>query len=485
MKNNIEPIKTGMEKFHFNEKMPVPVREFVARFTRKGHNFYLVGGSIRDLLLGKHVIDWDFAGDENFLKIAITTWKKKNLPYFMPSSRYKFARLLSEQEWYIDAQLMEGDLENDLKRRDYTVNAMAWDPVTKKLYDLHGGRKDLDLGILRAISAENFEDDPLRLLRGIRLEAQLGFHLDPETEVMIKKRAKLLSNVAGERIRDELFKILDLPASTPVFKKADELNLLGELFPQIAMTKGVIQNEFHRYDVFEHSLQALKALEDILKKGACSHPAIDEQEVEKIAEEELVPGRKRISLLKLATFLHDIGKPETKGSKKGRITFYRHQAVGKKIARDIASRLVLSTKEIIYITRLVEHHMRPILLCGLEKVSARARFRLFRSLGDYLPDLILLTLADMIAGAGPASTPEMKNKHQNLCRQLLADYYRQARIVKPPRYLDGNRIMELLDIPPGPTVGKILSDLEEASATGNINTKQDAEKYVIKNYSES
>ena len=262
---------------------------------------------------------------------------------------------------------------------------------------------------------------------------------------------------------------------------ADDLKLIGELFPEITSGKGVTQNEFHLYDVFNHSMAAVGELEKIFDNNISDFfPRLNEPG--NFLKDEIVPGRKRASLLKLATLLHDVGKPGTRELKDDRVTFYGHQTAGSEIVKEIAARLMLSKKEENYIALLVEHHMRPILLSGLDDVTARARYRLFRDTGEYFPDLMLLTMADMAAGKGPASSDEMQARHKDFCIRLLNEYDRKSSEVKPPRYLDGVGVMEILDMPPGPDVGKILDDLAEASAIGIVKSREESEKYITDRY---
>ncbi|MCL5037688.1 MAG: HD domain-containing protein [Chloroflexi bacterium] len=470
-----------MGKISFEKEIPPLVKELINDLLNKGHEVYLVGGAVRDILLGRPVPDWDISGDDNFSSDAIAFWKSKDFPCFMLEDRRNFARLLSDEGWYIDAQPMEGTLSEDMARRDFSINAIAWSPVTGELTDLYGGMNDIEKKLIRAFNPENLKIDPLRLLRAIRLESRLGFDIEDETLNLIIQYAPLLYRAAPERIRDELFKILDRSGSAEIFKRADELKLLGELFPEIINGKGVTQNEFHLYDVFNHSMAAVGELEKIFNNNISDFfPRLNEPS--NFLSEEIVPGRKRASLLKLAALLHDVGKPGTRELKDDRVTFYGHQTAGSEIVREIAVRLMLSKKEENYIALLVEHHMRPILLSGLADVTSRARYRLFRDTGEYFPDLMLLTMADMAAGCGPASSDEMQARHKDFCIRLLNEYDRKSSEVKPPRYMDGVGVMELLDMPPGPEVGKILEDLAEASAIGIVKNREEAEKYITDRY---
>jgi len=441
---------------------------------------YLVGGALRDHLLARPSRDWDLAGEAGWLEIFKQTAQREKHAWFYLDEESRQIRILLREGGTVDFLPFPAGqgIGEDLARRDFTVNSLALDLASGELLDPAGGREDLAARRLRMTSSRVFEDDPVRLLRGVRFAAWLGFAFEGGTRRSIKKQAALILKAAPERIRDELFKLLELPQAYAGLRLLEKSGLFAVLFPEFEATRGVGVNEEHLYDVYRHSFEVLKAADRTagcgLKRFGAESRLLGEN-----FQTELTPGRKRLALFKLAALLHDLGKPGTlRVHSDQSLTFYGHPHLGGGIAGEIAARLALSGEESAYLKQLVANHMRPLLLARQGTVSPRARYRLFRELGNRLPDLLLLALSDLRAGIGNKPEKVGEKAYLDLCRELLGEYYHPTRISAPPRLLNGHQIMQILKIKPGPQVGEILKELEEQIALGRVRNKAEAKRWV-------
>jgi tRNA nucleotidyltransferase/poly(A) polymerase len=388
------------------------------------------------------------------------------------------------------------DLEQDLLRRDFTVDALASnirpDGGLSAVQDVWGGLDDLDAGVLRMVSAENLADDPLRLLRAVRLATQLQFEVDDATGEAIRGLAGRLAETAGERQRDELTRILETPYAATGIRLADALGLLDVLLPELTPARGVEQpKNHHYYDVFEHSVQALAALDEMLHEvpTATERPWLGPDFREVMAGIDFATylrapcgGSSRLALLKLATLLHDVAKPETKALQPdGRIRFLGHPELGAAKAEQICERLRFGNREARFVSVLIEEHLRPTQLAPQgEPPSRRALYRFARDLGDAAPACLILSLADAAAARGPLLQRERWRGHVAYCRYVL---YEAGRIDSGEestrrRLVNGHDLMTELGIQPGPALGRILAQLDEAQAVGEIETREAAIAYA-------
>jgi putative nucleotidyltransferase with HDIG domain len=402
--------------------------------------------------------------------------------------------LLPDRELHIDLLLLEGELEADLRRRDYTVDGMAA-PLAEAaaggrvaFIDPCGGRSDLDRRLVRAVSEEAFRRDPLRLLRGVRLCAELGFSLEPTTVGLIRRHAHRLPVAAAERQRDELVRILASPSSARHLRLLDDLGLLGPLLPELEVTRGVEQPKEHYWDVFHHLLETVAALDMLLcgeapkgrRDGALWRelwgqlPWLD---LRTHFRQEVVAGLPRVAVLKLAALLHDIAKPQTKSlDEKGRIRFFGHQDLGADMAADAAGRLRFPARAVEMVRILLASHLRPVQLgqSASGGPSRRALYRLFRDAGETLIELLVLTLADHLATAGPRADIDDWRAHVSLINYMLMQRYQEEALVSPPRLVSGHDLMAELGLAPGPMVGQLREAIREAQAAGEVVDREGA-----------
>ena len=325
---------------------------------------YLVGGTVRELLLGREIHDLDLAVSHRTLDLAETLAATLGGTFVLLDEQERSARVVWEGQELDLTEFRAGDLAADLRKRDFTVNAMAinletlFTSETPPIIDPWGGREDLAAGRLQLLAAENFLADPLRLLRAFRFAATHGFKLTMEVQGAVRQYGRAIADVAGERIHQELFRLLEAPQAFPVLRQMEELNFLGQILPELAEMKGVAQNGYHHLDVFDHSLQAVAQLEKIL----AAPEAFFKKTVAYVAD---YAGQvKKRPLLKLAALFHDAGKPATQNFREDqeRYTFYHHEQLGVEIFARVAARLRCSLEESRTVTRLIDLHMRPFLL---------------------------------------------------------------------------------------------------------------------------
>ena len=468
----------------------------------KEHNVkaYLVGGLVRDALLGRDTADIDIAVDADALKVAPQVADATGGTFVLLDKENGVARVVlaneadtrTRRQYHLDISTMAGGIEDDLARRDFTVDAMAVDlgqlvasPMDAKLIDPFQGQIDLKKKIIRAVSGKAFEMDAVRLLRAVRLAAELGFSIDEETEIQICHHSPLIGGVAGERVREELLRILALPRSGYFLRELDRLNLLTALIPELAPARGVEQPKEHVWDVFDHSLETVAAVEFLLRTGRWEHAKEDvlkvvpwSEEIARHFAEEVSSGSTRTSLLKLAALLHDIAKPQAKTfDPDGRMRFLGHAEEGARTAVEVLERLRFSNKEIKQVELMVKYHMRAAQMSSNGVPTRRAIYRYFRDTGDAGVDTIFLGLADHLAARGPTLVKDQWMGHAREMEYVLMQKF-QEELVPPARLVDGHELMAVFGIHPGPKLGRILEELREAQAAGELSTKQQALSYI-------
>jgi putative nucleotidyltransferase with HDIG domain len=440
----------------------------------KGVEAFIVGGALRDLFLGRPVREVDLA-----LKEAGEVSKEfadRAGGAFVPlDCDFGLYRVVAGENHY-DFSLMQGGIRQDLARRDFTINAMALPLRGGELVDPFGGLDDLRARILRATSREVFFEDPVRLLRGVRLAKSLGFMLESSTLSWMTEAAPEISGTSPERIRDEWFRILEQDESWESILLMEELGLLRHVIPEMEELKGVVQNDYHSMPVWEHSVASVRETERLmagLELFGEHAPALREY-----CAKEVSGGRSRRSLMKMAALLHDVGKPLTRRVEDGKIMFLGHDRVGSEIGDLIGAALRLSVRESRILHAVIRHHLRPIFLGKEEEPTARSVYRFFRDTGEAAVDTLMVSWADVEAGRGPALKEHLISRHHDFVRNRIADYFSGSPTARPPRLLGGKEVMDLLRLNPGPQVGRILRKVEQAAAEGIIVTPEEAVDYI-------
>ena len=370
------------------------------------------------------------------------------------------------------------DLAADLQRRDFTVNALAapvGDLVARGealVEDETGGAADLVARRVRLCAPQSLAEDPVRVLRAARLGVQPGWSLDPRIERVALAAAPSLRETSAERVRDELVALVSGPAAGRGFRLLDRFGVLAVVLPESGPMRSTLQSEPHRFDVWEHSLRAVEAMDEIVAGLDRLDPWGDE--LSGHLAEGLGDGLARAGALKLATLLHDVAKPETRALVEGRVRFIGHDVLGAERTRQIAGRLRLSGRATSVLVRLVGQHLRPMHLGQAGEITRRARYRFFRDLGDDARDLLLLALADAAGVRGDSPFAVWAAPGGSVLRSLMEGTLQAAEVAAAPPLLDGDDVMLALGIAPGPAVGRLLAELREAQALGRISTREEA-----------
>ncbi len=490
--------------------------------TLQGKQGYIVGGFIRDWLLGRQTNDVDIAVDGNALNIAKDVAKKLGGKFVLLDEANGIARVViteEEQQWHLDFSSFSGDIETDLARRDFTINAIATKlgqlrhcfaspsllatPSARNfgsglrltamplLIDPFSGRDDLENKIVRAVSDQIFEADAARLLRAVRLAAELDFTIEPETESLIRRYSQSITKVPGERVREELLRLLAPPRAAYWLRYLDQLGLLLALIPELRESKGVEQPTVHFWDVFDHSLQTVAAVESLIRESDWEYgsqglltTAPWSDIIEAHLSQEISHGSNRKVLLKLGGLLHDIAKPRTKSiDDTGRARFLGHTKQGAAMTASILEKLRFSHREINLVEKLVYHHLRPVQMANKEMPTQRAIYRYFRDTDDAGIDILILALADYLASRGPLVNREEWKRHCQLMNYILTEHDKQQAKILPPKLVNGHDLINIFGLTPGPLIGELLAIVHEAQASGELSAREEALALVQKELS--
>ena len=450
---------------------------------------YVVGGTVRDALLGLPLADLDLAVAGDAPETARALADRLVGHYVLLDAGRGTARIVLDEGpiRVIDVARLQGTIEDDLAARDLTIDALAAPLVGGDVLDPHGGLGDLESRTVRLVSEQALVDDPLRLLRAVRLATQLDFAIEPATADALRRHAGRIGRAAAERQRDELARCLSTGRAAHALRLMDQHSLLEALLPEVTAGRGVSQPKEHYYDVFDHAIETVASLDFML--AAEAPPDARERdfwealwgglsflpELRAYLAEEVSEGRSRAALLKLAGLLHDVAKPETrKPDETGRIRFFGHAEQGAETARRIMQRFRFSRRETDFVSRMVEEHLRPGQLSDEGPPSRRALFRFFRDTGEAAEGVLLLSLADALAARGPGMTIEGWRSHVAYIAHVLARRNEDESIARPPRLVTGDDLMAALGIGPGPEVGRLLHAIEEALGAGDIATREEA-----------
>lgn len=441
------------------------------------HKIFLVGGTVRDLLLNRPTYDKDIIVLDEDARIFSENLAKKLEATFIPlDEENKIYRLvLKDKLNYLDiTNPIENDFDKDIQRRDFTINAIALDINSGEIIDNVGGKQDLETQTIRMINERNFDDDPLRILRAFRFQAILGFKIDSETLNAMESRIISINQPAFERKIVEIIKLFGGKYATDAVLEMDKLGILEIIFPPIIDVKKVPPNSHHHLDLFNHSLEVMEQIQKIYETSC---PQIQEH----LMNTDF-GGATRLAHLKLAGFLHDIGKFSTWTiEKNNRHRFIKHDDVGAKMAEKLLKQMKFSKKQIEYICKQIKLHIYPSGVLQAPNLCEKHYMRYIRKLENDVIDNIILAKADRLAAQGPDITREILETNINGLDKMLKYYLDIKETLKPlPKLLDGNEVMKILDIKPSPKLGEILDALHEAQVSGDVNTKDEAVAFVKK-----
>ncbi len=483
------------------------LQQTIEFFKAQGQQPYLVGGSLRNILLGEPCADWDIViqGDAPGLARQLADFLGGHYAHFHEKADRVVVPLSSEQKenLIIDVAAIKGKtVEDDLRQRDFTIDAMAA-PLASVIQFLQAGgqiagiidpshgMEDIEAWRLRAVIDGVFRYDPLRMLRTVRLMARYDLTIDPHTEAMIRRDAALLPQVAPERIHDEFYTLLSLKGAMEHLRFLDALGLFMVLMPEFIPARGMPQPFPHRWDVLQHSIETVGMLEQLA--ALMEQPAetirqspwergeedylVTIQQLLKEAEQQRIFQRAMLSLprTKLAGLMHDIGKPATfSKDEHGNIHFYGHPQAGVPLALQVMKRIKASTQDCRFVQQVVGNHMRPGQLAQVESITPRVIRRYFVDLGPTGIAVALISLADRLATGGPDSLSDSWERHLATVCLLLTQYIRHRESILPPRIVDASELMHRFHLEPGPLVGRLLEEIAEAQAEGTVHSKQEA-----------
>lgn len=443
----------------------------------------LVGGSVRDLILGRDVKDLDIILDGDPITVGKKIARKLSGSSILLHKETSTVRVViphGDSWFWIDMVPLTGPLEENLLSRDFTINSMAYpihegDWSMQHIIDPANGMADLMQKTIRQNSPQVFEEDPIRLFRAYRLAASLQFQIDPQTVSTIQHKADLIRNVSSERVRDEIFGILETGRASETIRKCAESGLLTAFFPELAALQGCTQNQNHHLDVWNHTLEAIHQVE------TTPFSRVSEDKIQPLLEKYLgecySKPRTRKSLIKLALLFHDVTKPQVKTIEDGKVRFIGHDQSSAVAGGRAARKLRLSRKEELFVRGLIAYHLRPGFLTWQKPLTPRAIFRFFRDTQEMAPGILLLSYADRMSARGSATTVEDFEEHRLLVIRLLTEYYQQKE--KPQtKLVSGKEVIDTLEITPGPIVSKILYKIAEAQAAGEISDHTEALHYL-------
>jgi len=457
-----------MNKLEIHKDLvPKAAIETVETLKNGGFEAFLVGGCVRDLFIGRTPKDWDVttnAKPEDIIRLFPKTFYENDYgtvgvvfenkedasttPLIIEVTPYR-----TESDYtngrHPDSVSFGDNLEEDLKRRDFTINAMAYDPKDNKLIDPYKGQKDIELSIIQCVgdAKERFNEDGLRILRAVRLATELSFMINTDTEKSLIDSREMLKKISKERIRDEFTKIMMSRSPMVGVFMCQKYGILGYIVPELEEGVHMKQNQAHSYDVFEHLLRSLQCAAD-----------------------------KDYSLeIRLAALFHDIGKPKSRrySAEKGDYTFYGHDVIGADMAKKALERLVYPKKTVEEVVKLVRWHM---FFSDTEQITHSAVRRMIANVGrERIWDLMNLRVCDRVGTGRPKENPYRLRKYTAMIEEVLMDPISVGMLK-----INGQDLIKLLNITPGPIIGHILNALlEEVIEDPKLNTKEFLEKHSL------
>jgi putative nucleotidyltransferase with HDIG domain len=444
-----------------NVTLPEEVSSILNKMKTSGYEIYLVGGAVRDLILGKMVNDWDFttnATPEQILEVFPDGFYNNRFGTVgVPAKTKGFdpheITTYRTEQGYSDNRRPDNivwgnSLKEDVERRDFTINAMALDS-DHNILDFFNGKDDLDKKIIRTVGepTERFAEDALRLIRAIRIATQLGFSIEENTFAAIKTHASLINKISKERVRDELLKIIASPKAHEGVILLKESGLLSEIIPELEKTFGVEQKSPNRHHIYDVGTHCIKSLENCKSTDP---------------------------IVRFATLIHDIGKPQTyKKLEDGTITFYNHELVSAKIAKNISLRLKLSKDDSEKLYRLVRWHQFSV----NEGQTDSALRRFIVNVGkENIDDMLTLRVGDRLGGGASETSWRLEE-----FKKRLVEVQKQPFTVRDLK-ISGLEVMEKLNLTPGPKIGEILQNLFKKVEEKEIENEKEVLLAQLENY---
>lgn len=435
--------------------------------SEKNIGIFMVGGAVRDGILNKGISDYDFAVDGDFDEAALYFAGKTNGSYVKMHN--DVSRVVVEGIIFDFCKLKGRTIYDDLNKRDFTINSIALDIRNDKIIDTQSGMDDIKSKIIKMTYNDAFVDDPIRMLRAFRFYAAFGFDIEKDTLENIKKNAKLIASMPGERITSELLGIFNTESSRETIELMDSSGLITVLFPTMVEMKELGRCKYHVVDAFTHSILALKFLEENVSELYDTKWGV---EIRSHLEEKL-GCVKRLAVVKVGTFFHDIGKIEAYKNENGRISFKLHDKLGREKFSNIASRFNMSYEQSELIKDIIGGHMRVL---GLFKQESgdRALYRFFREYKDNSIDVIICSLYDVTATRSLLDENGEGPNYREYILKLIDKYYTK---VTCPGFINGSDVIRYTGASGG-KIGEILNKVNEEVFIGSIKNREEAVKFL-------
>ena len=436
---------------------------------------WLVGGAVRDALLERPLVDLDLAVAGDPERVARALGRAVGGPAFPLSEEFGAWRTIDRRggHCYDVSPLQGATIEDDLGKRDFTINAIAVPLAGGDPIDPSGGIADLEARVLRVLGAAAYEADPLRPLRLVRLHAELGLRPDPETERLTREAAPMLDRPSPERVFAELRRLVLAAGVVPALELAERLGVLAAVLPEIAALRGVEQSRFHHLDVYEHTLEVLRRQVEL--EGRLDELFGDlTPRLRAVLHEPLADEMTRLEALRLGALFHDVAKPDTRGVRPdGRITFIGHDSEGQEKVGRIFRRLRTSERLRTFVGGLVRHHLVLGFLVKERPLGPAAVYAYLKHCEPVEVEVTVLSCADRLATRGDNADRAIA-AHLDLARELMGPAldWRSSGPPRPP--VRGDELARALELEPGPLLGELLARLEEATYTGEIGTREEA-----------
>ena len=453
---------------------------------------YLVGGYLRDSLLDLSSNDLDIAVKGHGILLGQQLANRMQGSLVTLDHDRKIARVvMPEGGGHVDISSIYGTIEEDLSRRDFTVDAMALNisdigfPFPyDAILDPYGGRRDLSLGRIRMIKSDVFLKDGIRLLRAVRLAKILGFTIDNVTQLSIRECANMLVEVSPERVRDEFLELFRLKGAKKTLDCLDDLGLLCNIIPELEALRDVEQAGEHYWDVFEHTKQTVEAVDEVTTASGHDISVTDTlywgPDMDSYFGEVVSDGYDRRVMLRLGALFHDIAKPQTKTvDHNDKTRFLGHPKLGSLMAENRLKLMRVGSRGIKEVCTMVEHHLRPTQMShNLSTPTNRSVFRFYRDLGDSVYSVLYLSLADYLAARGPTLQLDDWQRRVDLANYVLAQGRSVVHQEKQKRILTGEDLINVFGLEPGPKFRTILDGLEEARILGEVNSREEGFDWV-------
>ncbi|HEX2086612.1 MAG TPA: HD domain-containing protein [Solirubrobacteraceae bacterium] len=448
-----------------------------ARDALRGEPAWLVGGALRDRLLGRDVDDLDLVVEGDVRAAARRLARATGAAAFPLSDAFGAWRVVArDHAWHADLSPLRGaTLAEDLALRDFTINAMAEPLGGGELVDPFGGAADLAARRLRVVAERALEDDPLRVMRLARLACELGLEVDGDARAAARRHARSLTAVAPERVFAELKRIVAAERALAGLALLDEAGALDVVLPELTALRGIEQTVYHHRDAYGHTLEVLERAIEVERDAEA---LLGDARVSALLAEPLGDELTRAGGLRFAALLHDIGKTDTQTpAAKGGYGFPGHDALGAEMVRGVLTRLRTSERLRAHVAALTRHHLRPGFLVHAQPLTRRAVHAFLEATQPVAADTLLLSVADRLATRG-RKHDEAIARHLEVARELIGPALDRHEHGAPPALVRGDELARELGIEPGPELGRLLGELAAAQFAGEISSREDALRYA-------